>query len=112
MKPLKSGLVFSNWLLRVTILMFIVIRFFGLIKSFEFSNLEYYIGIGFIVFAVLLFIGGFMSKPGLTVISGFVITALSIYKILILFSGSIDTIIVSFLVILSVGFYFACAGNQ
>ena len=48
MKPLKSGLVFSNWLLRVAILLFIVILFFGKIKSFGFSNREYYIDIAII----------------------------------------------------------------
>lgn len=112
MKPLKSGLVFSNWLLRVAVLLFVVILFFGKIKSFGFSNREYYIDIAIILFATLLFIGGFMSKPGMTVFSGFIITALAIYKIIISFSGAFDSDIASFLIILSVGFYFACAGNQ
>ena len=113
MKPLKSGLSFANWLIRLAFILFVVFnfKFLSEIKTFNFSGKEFYLASAFVLFGALLFIGGFMSKPALTVISGFIISGLAIYKIVILFSGAFENL-VSFIIILAIGFYFACAGNS
>ncbi len=115
MKPLKSGLAFSNWLLRIAIVLFLIITFKNLdvVKTYNFHDKEFYISSVYVIFGLLLFIGGFTSKPALTVISGFILTGLSLYKIFVLFSGKMDsTLIANYFIILAVGFYFACTGNE
>ena len=121
MKPLKSGLAFSSWLLRIAIALFLIITFKNLdvVKTYDFHDKEFYISSVYVIFGLLLFVGGFTSKPALTVVSGLILTGLSLYKIIILFSGSLSptlfdkpTLIANYFIILAVGFYFACAGNE
>jgi hypothetical protein len=112
MKPLKSGLTFATWLLRISIAIILVVMFIGDIKSFEYNDKMFYINSSFVVFGILVFVGGFLSKPTITVISGFILTGLAIYKIALQFSGGVNPSIATMFVVLSIGFYFACAGNQ
>jgi hypothetical protein len=112
MKPLKSGLAFSNWLMRIALIVFVLSMLLGSVKMFNYTEKSFYIVAGFVLFGILLFIGGFTSKPILTVVSGFVLSGLSIYKIIVLFSGTFNPDIASYMIILAIGFYFVCAGNQ
>jgi hypothetical protein len=112
MKPLKSGLTFANWLMRISIAIFLAVTFMGDLKTFEYTDKVFYINSSFVLFGLLIFIGGFLSKPAITVISGFILTGLSIYKIVVQFSGGINSTISTMFVVLAIGFYFACAGNQ
>jgi hypothetical protein len=112
MKPLKSGLTFANWLLRIAIAILLTVMFIDDLKSLDFGNKMFYINSSFLLAGIMIFIGGFFSKPAITVISGFVITALSGYKIFLQFSGGINISVSYIFVILAIGFYFACAGNQ
>jgi hypothetical protein len=111
MKPLKSGLTFANWLLRIAIALLIVICFVDDLKNFNFEKLNFYIAALFILCGILIFVGGFSSKSSITVLSGFLITGLCIYQIILNFSGNISSI-ASLFVIMAIGFYFACSGNQ
>jgi hypothetical protein len=111
MKPLKSGLTFANWLLRIALAFLTVICFIDNMKTFNLEELSFYIAALFILSGILIFVGGFSSKPLLTVLSGFIITGLCIYEIILTFSGNISSI-ANLFVIMAIGFYFACAGNQ
>jgi hypothetical protein len=112
MKPLKSGLTFANWLLRISLAIFLTVLFIKIFKNFDLTDREFYIASIFIICGILLFIAGFMPKPSMTVISGIVIAGLSIYKIVLLFSGTTNHDISSFMITMAIGFYFACAGNE
>jgi len=112
MKPLKSGLTFANWLLRIALGIYIAVIFVHVLKGLEFSDKSFYIALSFTVFGILLFLGGFSSKPTITVVSGLFISGLSIYKIILLFSSTLNPQLATFMVILSIGFYFVCSGNQ
>jgi hypothetical protein len=112
MKPLKSGLTFANWLMRISLAIMLAIMFMDDLKSLDFESKLFYVNSSFVVLGLLIFVGGFLSKPALTVISGFLLTGLSIYKIIIQFSGGITSPISVLFVALSIGFYFACIGNQ
>ena len=112
MKPLKSGLAFSNWLLRFAIVFFMLSMFFNTLGQLNYQDKNFYLAAGFIIFGITLFIGGFTSKPTITVVSGFMISGLAIYKIINLFSGSFNHDISSYMIILAISFYFACSGNQ
>jgi hypothetical protein len=111
MKPLKSGLTFANWLLRIALAFLIVICFIDDLKTFNLEKLGFYIAALFILCGILVFVGGFSSKSSLTVLSGFIVTGLCIYEIILTFSGNITSIAHLF-VIMAIGFYFACTGNQ
>lgn len=112
MKPLKSGLTFANWLLRIALGIYVAVLFVPAFKDFNYSDKTFYIALSFIVFGILLFIGGFSPKPTLTVISGLIITGLSLYKIISLFSSTLNPQLATFMLIMAIGFYFTCAGNQ
>jgi hypothetical protein len=111
MKPLKSGLTLVNWLFRIALLLFVVLIFIDSFKTFNFGKRQFYISAVFIVFATMLFIGGFLSKSSLTVISGLVLTLISFVIIFFNFSGRLDIAIANYLIILAIGFYFLCTGN-
>lgn len=112
MKPLKNGLNFANWLMRISLLILITVSFWKGATEFDFSSKIFYISLAFVVFGILLFVGGFVAKPTLTVISGLVLCLLSIYKIFLQFSGDFSSIVANFIMIAAVGLYFACAGNN
>ena len=107
----KTGLPLATWLLRISLLAFIVIGYLGALKSFDFSK-DFIIAALYILFAVLLFIGGFLTRPGLTVLSGLLICGFSIYIMIRTYSGAIDTTFVTYFLIASIGFYFLTQGNK
>lgn len=112
MKPLKSGLQLANWLLRISLTVLILVTCLQGVKSFDFSSKEFYLASIFSISAILLVLGGMSSKNTLTILSGFIISALSIYKIISLFSGALNPSIAIYLMVMSIGFYFVCTGNQ
>jgi len=112
MNPIKAAVPLAKWFLRIALLAYIFLAFFGIIKTFAFNNLEYFIALAFFVFAVLLVVGGFMPSPSLTVISGLVICVLSIIKMVMLFRHEIDANFVFYLMPAAIGFYFLARGNQ
>lgn len=112
MKPLKNGLNFANWLMRISLIILVVVIFWKGATDFNLSSKIFYISLAFVVFSILLFVGGFLSKPTLTVISGLILCSLSIYKIVQQFSGDMSNILANFIMIAAVGLYFACAGNN
>ncbi len=112
MQPLKSGYSLSNWILRTALFIFIFLLFIESFKTLNFSKKDFYISSIFILSGIFLFIGGFSSKHTLTVVSGALLTVLSIYKIFMVFSGTLNIAIASYLLVLAIGFYFVCSGNQ
>lgn len=112
MKPFKAGLPFATWLMRISLALFLVLQNVNSLSPIELSNLSYYFTLAFVVFAILLFVGGFFSKPTLTVVSGLVITGLSIYRLVVSFDGAISQGDVLYLIVASVAFYFVCQGNK
>lgn len=112
MKPLKSGTALAYWLLRIALFLFLFTIFYSEIGNFNFHNLESYFAVAFVALGALLFVGGFMAKPTLTVISGILITLLSSYSLFVQFKAGLNASIASFIVVFSIGFYFTCVGNQ
>lgn len=112
MKPLKSLLQFATWLMRLAIVSFAFVSFLHALKTFDIKTIQFYIAVAFILFSVLLFIGGFMSKPAITVFSGIMLFFASVYEIVILFSEGINIDISIYAVIASTSFYFVTAGNK
>ena len=111
MRPFRSGVSLSKWLLRIGLLGFIVIAYLNGLKTFDFS-FTFFISAIYILLATLLFVGGFLVRPGLTVLSGFFIFGFSIYIMIRSFSGAIDITFCSYFIIAAIGFNFLARGNK
>ncbi len=111
MKPLKNISGLSAWLMRISLLIMIMALFSEEFMKFELNTLSFYISTAFIVFAVLLFSGGFFSAP-LTVVSSLVLFALSVINAVIAFNGELELTFVCWILIASVCTYFLTHGNK
>ena len=112
MKPFKSGKGIANWLLRIALVAILYNLYNNILSTFALANISYLVALSILIFGILIIIGGFIAKPTLTIISGLVITCLTIYKIIISFNGTIDHYLVSQLIPLTIGFYFFTNGND
>jgi hypothetical protein len=112
MKPAKGLLQFATWLMRLTIAFFVFVVFFHTIKTLDFKSIQFYVAVAFIIFSSLLFIGGFLSKPGITVFSGLMIFFASVYEIVILFSAGVTAELAMYSVIAASALFFVTAGNK
>ncbi|PKP02020.1 MAG: hypothetical protein CVU11_13385 [Bacteroidetes bacterium HGW-Bacteroidetes-6] len=112
MKPAKGLFPFAAWLIRITMLVFAYTIFFEIIKTFDFSSLDFYIAAAFAFFSVLLFVGGFMSKPAMTVLSAFFLFGLSVYKFAVLFSKEPNLPMLVFLMSMSAMLMMFSVGNK
>jgi hypothetical protein len=112
MKPVKGLQPFATWLMRLAVAFFVFITFFTTLKGFEYKSIQFYVALVYILFGTLLFIGGFMSKPGITVFSGLMLFLVSVYKIIMLFSDGFDPVLALYFLIATVALYFVTAGNK
>jgi hypothetical protein len=112
MQPFKSGQVVAMWLLRITLVLYLFLSYVNRLSPISLESIRFYVSFAFVIFSVLLLVGGFLSKPAITVLSGLIIFLLSAYQLVISFSGKIDVGLVMYLFPLSIGFYFLCQGNK
>ena len=115
MKPLKSLTAVANWLMRISIVVFIVVHYYNDLKQIDIKHLSLNILaiILFSLFGLLLFIGGFRSKAGLTVISGLIISIISLFFIYQNYNGVwLDLNMAVYIFPFSVGIYFLANGNK
>jgi hypothetical protein len=112
MKPFKSGAILAAWLLRVMLLWFIYRNYFQSFSAFDFQHFSFYISVAYLLFGLLLLIGGFMQKPTLTVISGLAIFIIPIVQIIKAFPEELGNVLLLYLIPLAVGFYFFTGGNN
>lgn len=112
MKPVKSLLQLSKWLLRITLLTWLVIQHGQTILALQYQTQSFYIALAFVLFGTLLFAGGFTSKPSLTVISAMLLVLLFAYSLYLGFVPAVTSGQVLNLLLLSVSMYFMAAGNK
>jgi uncharacterized membrane protein YkgB len=112
MKPFKSGAIIAAWLLRIMLVWFIYKNYFHLFSDFNFKDFSFYLGAAYILFGLMIFAGGFMQKPALTVISGLAIFIIPIVQLIRAFPDDLDNALLLYLIPLSVGFYFFTGGNN
>jgi len=112
MKPAKAFYPFAAWLIRLTMLLFTYVFFFETIRAFDFKNIDFYIASAFAVFSVLVFVGGFLSKPGMTVVSSFFLCGISIYLLITSFSEKPDVTSVVYMLAISAMLVLFSVGNK
>jgi hypothetical protein len=112
MKPLKSLKPFAIWMFRIAAIPIIFNLYFNSVSTLNFSTSVFYIGIIMFIAAILLISGGVFNKQGLTVISGLIISIISLYKIIISFNGIFDSFIMMHFIPFSIGLFFFSNGNE
>lgn len=112
MKPIKSIEGFAKWMLRSSVLLFIIFYFYEIVKTFNFESVYYLVVLLFFVFGVLLFAGGFRKNASLTVISGLMVFLISLFFIARGYHGLIiDKNLIVYIFPASVGLFFLSKGN-
>ena len=106
MKPIKSLLPLSTWLMRIGLLVFAYSHYFNTIIDFDLKNPNFYVAVLFSIFSALIFITGFVAKQSLTVVSGLVLSVISIYNLVILFDNRLSEPLAVFVIITAISIYF------
>lgn len=112
MKPFKATTKLANWLLRIVLIINIYNLHFNHFLNFQFTELSFYVSAFLVIFAALLFVGGFFTKPDLTVVSGLIIFLVSLLWIIIHYHGALNNLMMLHLMMTTIGFYFLSAGNK
>jgi len=112
MRPIKSFMPVSRWMLRLSLVFLYYVLFKDDVLAFQYNTLSFYIALSFVIGAIGLLIGGMLSKPSTTVLSSLLLLGLSVYKVIAVFSGGISQGIVIFFISASVSLFFFARGNQ
>lgn len=112
MKPVKSLLPASRWLLRLTLLAYLVMLHIKTIMPMQYETQAFYIALAFILFGVLLFAGGFTAKPSLTVVSALLLCLLFAYYLYLGFVPQVTQPQIINLLLFSVCLYFMSSANK
>ena len=112
MKPFQSGTVIAAWLLRIMLAWFVYSNYFHTFTGFDLAGFDFYISAAYILFTLLVVLGGIIGKPSLTVISGLCLFVLPIVPFFRIFPEDITKSLLQYLIPLSVGFTFFTTGNN
>lgn len=116
MKPLKNLELAAMWLLRIGIVFLFIAMFGKTIDNWAFDNYRWIINMVYLLSSVSLFIGGFLRKSTVTIISGLIVALISIYQIVpIVADGNIsffDPTLFQYLTLAGLGMLFASVGNK
>ncbi len=115
MKPWTTFTGLAKWLLRIAVLLVIFTQYFNIFIDFKLDDIAFYVSAIYIVFGVLFFAGGFLSKHNLTVISALLLLLVSIYVSVIVFDGFKDESVIKFaqhVMLGAVALFFVTDGNK
>jgi len=111
MKPFKSALPFSTWMLRITFAAYIFISNAKGVNPINLDSINFYLSLAMLILSVLLIIGGFTSKQTLTVVSALIIGLILIYRLVIPLPDLLAPSTFKQLLIISISFFFVARGN-
>lgn len=80
MNPAKNLLPVFYWLLRLIIMFTVYVHFWNIVKVFDTSSVSFFVAAAFVLLAIMLIVGGFARKHTLTILSGLLLAALSVYQ--------------------------------
>ncbi len=112
MKPVKSLLPASKWLMRIALLAWLVLQHGNTLLALQYKTQPFYLALAFVLFGILLFAGGFVKKPSLTVISALLLSLLFLYIIYLGFEPRVTSAQMLNLLFLAVCVNFMASGNK
>lgn len=111
MKPITAALPIANWIFRGSVLLYLILFYYEKIIVVHFNSFTDVLYFVYVLSGVLLFVGGFLSKPTLSIISGVFLFLCTLYFMFTHLPGEFTKPhILAFLVYLwpaGVGLYFA-----
>lgn len=111
MNPWKNLTGLASWIMRIAIMLMIFAWFFQSFMNFNLTNPGFYMATAFVVLGIMLFVGGFLSKHSLTVLSAVGLLILSALQAYWGFNG-ITGVFAQWLLMGSVSLYFVTNGNK
>lgn len=111
MNPWKRFTGLASWMMRIAMVLVIIANFFDTFMAFELTQLRFFIALAFLMFGGLLFIGGFLSKHSLTVVSALILFGLSAIQSFLTYDGVTHTF-TFWLMTAAVSIYFVSQGNK
>lgn len=112
MEPIRTLFPMSTWLMRLAVLLLVYICFFTTYRTPDLNKTDFYIALGFGVSGMLLFVGGFLKKSGLTVISAALLFIGCLYKIITYYAFSHGRFVAIYGIFAAVTFFFIANGNK
>lgn len=111
MKPLKSGISFSKWMLRITLVIYLIAYNHSTLFYFDFLDVSFIFALIYVIAALFLLFGGFKVKDNITVFSSLMLLIAVAFNIYI---DVVDGIygIVNHVLPLSIAFFFLTNGNK
>lgn len=111
MKPLKSGISLAKWMLRITLVIYLVAFYHGTLYYIDFLDVSFIFALIYIIAALALLFGGFKKQDNITVYSSLMLLVAVAFNIYIDVADGIYGII-NHLLPLSIAFFFLANGNK
>jgi hypothetical protein len=111
MNPWKNFTGLSAWMMRIAVLLVIFTSMFPVFMQFDLRSPRFFVSAVFVVFGILLFVGGLLSKQTLTVVSGLILFIVSVLQAYWAFNG-ITANFALWILMSSAAIYFVSRGNK
>lgn len=112
MRPFKRLFPFSNWLMRFAVAFFVLTTYWNTFTFFNYKSILFYVAAIYVIFSILLFIGGFLYKGGLTVFSSLILILVTGYHAFLNLESKLDHNFAVYVVLGSIFVYFFTTGNK
>lgn len=112
MRPAKNLFPLATWLMRIAVVLFVFTNYWEVFTFFNFKSVMFYVSALFILFSVLLFIGGFLYKSGLSVFSSLILILVTGYHSFLNLESNFDHNFAMFVVLGSIFVFFFTTGNK
>jgi hypothetical protein len=112
MRPSKRLFPLANWLMRFAVVLFVLLTYWKSFSAFNFQSVMFYFSAIYVVFSTLLFVGGFLRKDSLTVLSSLLLILVTGYHAFLNLESKLDHNFAVYVVLGSIFVYFFTTGNK
>lgn len=112
MRPLKGLQTIASWLMRFAVVFFVILTYWKTFTFFNLKSVMFYVSALYITFSILLFLGGFLRKASLTVVSALVLTLVTGYHAFLNLESKLDNNFAVYVMLGSIFVYFLATGNK
>ena len=106
MKPFKGLFPFATWLMRFAVVFFVLTTYWKTFTFFNFQSVMFYISALYVIFSILLFVGGLSHKGSLTVLSSLILILVTGYHAFLNLESKLDHNFAVYVVLGSIFIYF------
>jgi len=112
MRAIKGLYPLATWLMRFAVVFFVVLTYWKTFTAFNLQSVMFYVSAIFVVFSILLFIGGILQKENLTVLSSLILILVTGYHAFINLKANLDHNFAVYVLLGSVFVFFLTTGNK